>query len=196
MPINSSPASANCFAPDRDRRIASDGESNGNRSRDAADGRVDRRGDDHPLAGEGRREGRARPAAVRDLDRQGRCRDSEPGGRRAARDPQPGGRDRAGEPGGRDDRRSRFRRRQPLRPPRRRRPSPHRRLRRSRLPSPQRPRPLRPPLSPPHPPRPLPLSFRLQPRQPLPARSRSASASCRARWCAASPPRRASTSPS
>ncbi len=43
---------------------------------DAADGRVGCRRHDRPMAEKGRRRGRARRAAVRDLDRQGRCRDS------------------------------------------------------------------------------------------------------------------------
>ena len=50
-------------------------------------GDSDRRGDDHQVAGQGRRQGRARPAAVRDLDRQGRRRDPQPRRRHGPRDP-------------------------------------------------------------------------------------------------------------
>ena len=78
------------------RRAPGREDRDGHRSRDAADGRVDRRGHDHQVAREGRRPRRARPAAVRDLDRQGGRRDPEPGRRRAARDPARRGRDGAG----------------------------------------------------------------------------------------------------
>ena len=56
----------------------------GYRRRDAADGRVDRRRHDRPLDQEGRRPGRARRAALRDLDRQGGRGDSVAGRRRAS----------------------------------------------------------------------------------------------------------------
>ena len=53
---------------------------------DAADGRVDRRGHHHPLDQAGRRQGRARRADLRDLDRQGGCGDPVPGRRRSGGD--------------------------------------------------------------------------------------------------------------
>ena len=68
------------------------GTRNGHRRHHAADGRVDRRGDDHQVVEEGRRSGQARRADLRDLDRQGRRRDPLAGRRHAARDQGPGGR--------------------------------------------------------------------------------------------------------
>ena len=71
----------------------------------APDGRKHRRGDDREVAQEGRRQGRARRAALRDLDGQGRGGDSVAGRWRAQRDPHSGGDDRRGEHGRREDRR-------------------------------------------------------------------------------------------
>ena len=73
--------------------IHNTGTANGDRRRDAADGRVDRRRHDRPLDQEGRRQGRSRRAAVRDLHRQGRRRNSVARRRRGHRDPRQGRRD-------------------------------------------------------------------------------------------------------
>ena len=77
---------------------------NPGRGRDAPDGRLRLRGDGHALAQAAGRDDRARRAAARDLDRQGRHRGSEPGRGRRRRDPRPGGRDRRGRDGARGDR--------------------------------------------------------------------------------------------
>ena len=69
----------------------------GNRSRDAPDGGIDRRGHDRPLDQEGRGQRRSRRAAVRDLHGQGGRRDSIAGRRRAHRDQGQGRRDRSGQ---------------------------------------------------------------------------------------------------
>ena len=70
----------------------------------APDGRVHRRGHAQQVAEEGRRRGEARRAAVRDLDRQGRRRDSRAGGRHAGRDQGAGRPDGAGADAGGGDR--------------------------------------------------------------------------------------------
>ena len=95
------------------------GDCYGYRCRDAADGRVDRRRHDRPLDQEGRRPGRARRAAVRDFDRQGRCGNSVACRRRRHRNPRQGGRNRSGQQRRRGHRPAGAQPRRAAEPPRR-----------------------------------------------------------------------------